>query len=156
MFNQKIKATRCASDKERDIALCALCAQDAPRSLRTYIPVRVRGEDDMTKVHVIEYGRDNLSEVINQIEELPEGSNITEFDFKVKRKGTGTDTIYKWVRLSTAPDELSAGHKALVIPDIEALIPVPEQEQIDVRAKQYAQASTAAPVVAKSDAKSRF
>jgi hypothetical protein len=110
----------------------------------------------MTKVHVIEYGRDNLLEVISQLEELPADTDITQFDFKVKRRGTGVDTQYKWVRVSSEAEDLSDGHKALAIPDMEALIPIPERGQIDVRAKQFAQASTASATPVKSDAKSRF
>jgi hypothetical protein len=144
VFN-KLKSTRCPSDGGKDGTICPLCAVDAPRSLRTFIPVRVIGEADLTKVHVIEYGRDNLSEVVSQIEELPEDSDVTHYDFKIKRKGKDKDTTYKWHLVPNSDSELSEAQLALEVPDMEELWPVPELDVLQARAKEFKQAGAVTP-----------
>lgn len=148
--HQKVKPTRCASDGAKDASKCALCAMDVPRSLKTYIPVRVRGDEDTERVQVIVYGREGLQEVINQIEELPEGVDITHYDFKVKRVGEKLDTKYKWFIQAETKSPLSEDERSLEVPDIGSLIAVPDELELVRRAKGFrdAESASATPIEA--------
>lgn len=124
-WGSKISPTRCADQAdEPDMEACFLCAQGIPRQLRTYIPIRKRGDTANDIVRVIDYGRDNLAEVLNQIEELPKDTDVTMLDFKVKRQGKKTDTKYRWIPAGNNR-LLEEAEKSLEIPDINDLIKVP-------------------------------
>src|ERR1700722_20699837 len=119
---QKTKRTRCLSeDAAKDVEKCGLCAADVKRKLVTFIPVRVRGDANKEQVQLIEAGREMLNEVVSQIEELPEGTDITFFDFKVKRLGDKLDTKYKWICQAGTKHVLDEDEAALEIPNIEDL-----------------------------------
>ncbi|MGH7744056.1 MAG: hypothetical protein ACREQ5_04450 [Candidatus Dormibacteria bacterium] len=118
-----IQSTRCPSDGAKDEALCPLCAANVPRKLRTFIPVRVRGDEE-NKVRMIEYGANHLAEVISVMEELPTVTDITQFDFKVKRVGDDLDTKYRWFVQSETKHNLTEQERALVLPDLAAAYPV--------------------------------
>lgn len=162
---QKIKPTRCAAtvsvedDKEvEDRTTCPLCMAEVPRTLRTYIPVRVRGDENPDRVQVIVYGRDHLAQVINQIENLPEGKHMTDFDFKVTRKGDKLDTVYFW-NLVADPDTqrpLNDAELSLVVPQMEEVIPILEEVQLLRRAQDFASAESAAPVESANKTKTPF
>jgi hypothetical protein len=162
-FNKGLKTTRCLSETvDKDPTTCPLCAVEAKRSLKTYIPVRVRGDNPETRVQVIEYGREALSEVFSQIEELPAGTDVTCFDFKIKRKGTGLETSYKWIAQSETKRPLDDEEKALQVPDMEETVPV-DAGSAAARAQQYANSENVTPVDKSTDAadkgatsKSRF
>ncbi len=136
---QKLKQTRCASDGQKDANACPLCALDAKRRLRTFIPVRLRGDTEEDRVQFVEAGRNTLTEIVSQIEELPEGTSITSYDWKIKRIGEDFDTEYKWHVKSDTKRPLDDREKALVIPNIEELIELPDDVTMQQRAKSYRQ-----------------
>jgi hypothetical protein len=150
------KRTRCLSDDTaKNVDTCGLCADDIKRRLITFIPVRVRGDLNEAQVQFIEAGREVLNEVVSQIEELPEGTDITFFDFKVKRSGVKLETKYKWICQPATKHPLNAAEVALVVPDLETLLPLPDELTVAQRLKQHHQAEDVAPVEAKTG-KSRF
>ncbi len=153
----KLKPTRCAAkeivengEAIYDRSTCPLCMAEITRSPRTFLPVRVRGDDNESRVQVINYGRDHFAQVINQIENLPDGTHMTEFDFKVVRKGDDLNTTYFW---NMVPDPkynrpLDDKEKALDVPDMEELIPILDEAVLIKRAQNYADGQSATPVAA--------
>lgn len=153
----KLRATRCTSDYAKDPDNCPLCAADVPRSLRTFIPVRVREDEPEDRVQIIEYGAKALQKVLGWMREIDEsydGASITDFDFKVRRSGTKTDTEYTWVLQPKTQAPLSDEENALEAPDIEELIPVLPEDVLIRRAKEFAQAGNVKEV--EKPQKSRF
>jgi hypothetical protein len=150
-FNKGLKSTRCLSETlEKDPDKCPLCLCEAKRSVKTFIPVRVRGDQNESRVQVIEYGRNALEEVVSQIEELPAGTDITNFDFKIKRKGLKLDTTYKWIAQNDTKGALGEAEKALEIPDMEELLPA-DLLLATQRVKAYINSSTVTPVARDED-----
>ncbi len=151
-----LQPTRCPSDGlARDADVCPLCAlgDAVPRSLKTFIPVRVRDMDPADRVDIIAYGRNGLDAVVNIITELPEGHDITMYDVKVKRQGVQLDTQYYWMLSPGAKARpLSAEEKALEIPDMETLWEPPTEIELDRRARQFAQSIGVKPVSDYSEA----
>jgi hypothetical protein len=151
---KKIKGpTRCAAqwvDRDgqqvEDKSTCPLCLDDIRRTMRTYIPVRVRGDSNEKRVQILNYGREGLQELISQIEELKEDQDITYFDFKVKRKGNDLDTKYFWVKDYETKRPLSEDERALEVPDMEVVMPVLDEHELIFRAKQVSDAENAAAV----------
>lgn len=147
---QKLRPTRCVSEAAKDPDNCPLCRVGATRSMRTFIPVRVRGDEDESRVQIIEYGAKALNKVtawIDEIEEEYPDNNITHFDFKVKRLGTKKDTEYSWTLVpKEQPRPLTEEEAALEVPDIDKLIPVLGEEILEKRAREYAQAGDVTPV----------
>jgi hypothetical protein len=132
-----INSTRCTSnDVEPDKEKCPLCRVGVPRSLKTYIPVRVRGDEKVDRVQIIEYGRNHLSEVQSFIEELP-NADITATDIKIKRSGKKTNTEYKWYVVPKSDRPLDEDELALEIPDMEAIIPIREVLDLEKRAAEW-------------------
>ena len=119
--------------------ICPLCRVKAPRTLRTFIPVRVRGSKK-DEVHIIEYGRNNIQEVSSLLDELENG-DITSVDFKIKRLGKGKDTKYKWMIVNNTTRPLSDEEKALEIPDMTELIPMRTVEELEVKAREWARSN---------------
>ncbi len=153
----KLKRTRCSSeDSAKNPEICGLCAVEAPRKLVTFIPVRVRGDEEEDRVQLIEAGRDTLNEIVSQIEELPEGADITTYDFKVKRAGEKLDTKYKWHLQASTKRPLDEREAALPIPNVEEMIEVPDELTLVQRIKQYRQAEDVKPVESAKTGKSRF
>jgi hypothetical protein len=145
---KKLNPTRCPSDDpEGDTTDCPLCAAGAPRTLRSYVPVRVRLDEDTARVQLIQMGREHLKEAISFIEDHGEP---TEVDVQIKRMGQGLDTSYKW---SEAGEKraLNAKEKALEIPDIEELIEVPHEEELERRAIRWDESRGAASVDGKGE-----
>ena len=132
--------------ESEDLTTCALCVAGVKRSMKTYIPVRVRGDSDESRVQIITYGRNALTEVINQIEELKDEQDMTWFDFKIKRKGSGLDTVYFWLKDGDTKRPLSEVEQKLVIPDINEVVVIPDEGQMKLRAQQVIAAESAAPV----------
>lgn len=152
---QKVKETRCAAtivtednEEKEDRSTCPMCMADVPRKMSTYIPVRVRGDENSDRVQVIRYGRDGLAQVINQIENLPEGKNMTEFDFKITRKGEKLDTVYFWNSVADADlaRPLNEAETALIVPNMEEIVPFVEEAQMLRRAQGHTDAESVAPV----------
>lgn len=136
-----LKRTRClAVDGPKDGAVCPLCAAGAPRSLKTFIPVRVRA-DDQDRAQFIEYGRDALQEVIAQLDELKDNGEepdaIMNRDYKVKRMGTKTDTSYKWMVVAKSEKPLTAAEKKIEILDLEKEIPLPDAKLMEERVAEW-------------------
>jgi hypothetical protein len=154
---EKVKPTRCGATEEQidgeireNRKTCPLCMMDIPRSVKTYIPVRVRGDDNSERVQIIVYGRDHLAQVSNVIDNLPEGKDITMFDFKIVRKGEKLNTTYFWNVAADADlvRPLNEAERSLVIPDMEELIVVKEEHELLRRANGFAQSESATPVEA--------
>lgn len=125
---QKLMPTRCTSDNAKDPENCPLCAHGIARRLVVYIPVRVRDTMDENQVNVIEASGEHFQEIVDQIQELPPNSDMTDYDFKVKRSGAGKSTRYRWhIQLSTKRP-LNAQEKALEIPNLDELIVVPDAD----------------------------
>jgi len=156
---EKVKPTRCAATEQQidgetkeDRKTCPLCMMDIPRSVKTYIPVRVRGDDHSDRVQMIVYGRDHFAQVANVLDNLPQGKDITMFDIKIVRKGEKLNTTYFW-NVVADPDlarPLNEAELELVIPDMEELIEVKEEHELLRRANGFAQAEAATPVEAGS------
>lgn len=132
-----LNPTRClAGDALKpDPDKCPLCRVKAPRTLRTFIPVRVRGSKD-GEVQIIEYGRNNVQEVAALLSELENG-DITSTDFKIKRIGAKKDTKYKWFISHRTERPLDEEELALEIPDISELIPMKEFHELESRAMEW-------------------
>lgn len=152
---KKIKApTRCSASwttDERNISVedrsgCPMCMAEVPRTMKTYIPVRVRGDENEQRVQTIVYGRDGLQELINQIEELPSEADITTYDFKIKRQGEGLDTKYFWMRQEETKRPLNDAEMKLEVPDMEEVISLLDEGQLLNRAQQYIAAESAQAV----------
>jgi len=141
-----LKSTRCLAPNDRDASVCPLCDADAPRKLRLFIPVRVRGDQDENRVQIIEYGSKAFQEVGSQLEELDNDNDILNYDFKIKRKGEKTDTTYKWIRLVKGEGPLTDAEKALEIPNVDALWPLADPAMMAERVKQFKQAAAAEPI----------
>jgi hypothetical protein len=139
-MHQKFKVlnpTRCVSDDIEPVpGACPLCRVKAPRSLRTYIPVRVRGDDNKTRVQIIEYGRDNLNEVQNFIEEYAPHGDITQIDVKIKRMGVGKDTEYRWLPAGDER-ELDSDELELEIPNMDEIVPIKDELELEKRAIDF-------------------
>jgi len=156
-FKKGLKSTRCAAaiSTENDVQVedrstCPLCMAEAPRSPKTYIPVRVRGDENPARVQVIVYGRDHFQQVVNQIENLPEGSHMTDFDFKIVRKGDDLNTTYFWnivadPKFNRPLDEKEA---ALEVPDMEETIVILEEGVLINRAQAFTDAANVTAVPA--------
>jgi hypothetical protein len=147
-FHQKyqvLKRTRCASEDSAKSDDCPLCVAGAPRQLKTFIPVRVRGDAEQERVQIVEAGNETLNEIIFQIEDLPEDTDVTYFDFKIKRVGVGLDTKYKCATKNGTKRPLDKDEQALTIPDIETLVPVPDELKLIQRTKEFTQASSVTP-----------
>jgi hypothetical protein len=132
-FKLKTGSFRCAADgEEPDMEACIGCAHGVKRSLRTFIPVRVRQDDNQKRVWVIEYGRNGLLEVMNFIEEHCEDvkGGVTGLDVKIKRQGTGTDTVYRWIYSSNNTRPLNDDEKALEVPNMDELITIPDDARV--------------------------
>lgn len=131
-----LNSTRCTHDGEKaDPDKCPLDRVKAPRSLRTYIPVIVK-DDEKRRVHIIEYGRDNLAEVQEIISECPEG-DITKVAIKITRHGKGTSTQYKWRIIQNSTRDLTDEELNLEIPDMEEAIPIKSWDELEKIAMQY-------------------
>lgn len=138
----KLKRTRCASETPSpDAEKCALCAHDAPRRYRTFIPMRVRGDENLERVVFQEVGREGLAMYINQIEELPEGKNMTMYDWKLKRTGEKLSTTYHIIKVEDPETQrpLNDAEKSLNVPNLEELYVVPDAATILARAMSYSE-----------------
>jgi hypothetical protein len=139
-MHQKYKTlnpTRCPSDLATgDPANCPLCRVKATRSLRTFIPVKVYNQDPAQEVQVIEYGRNNIQEILALLDELETG-DITSVDFKIKRVGKGTKTQYKWYIVSRSERELSEEELALEVPDMNELIKIKDVSELERLAMEW-------------------
>jgi hypothetical protein len=132
-FNLKLGSFRCGAEgEEPDMEACIGCAHGVKRSLRTYIPVRVRQDDNQKRVWVIEYGRNGLLEVMNFIEEHCEDvkGGVTGLDVKIKRQGKGTDTKYRWIYTSNNTRPLNDDELALEVPDMDAILGIPDDARV--------------------------
>lgn len=137
-WSTKVPSTRCVEQTdEPDMEKCELCAHDIGRQLRTFIPVRVRGDENQGRVQFFDYGRDNLAEVVNQLEELGKDQSITDIDFKVKRQGKGVDTKYRWVPSGENDRPLNESELALVVPDLAELIPIPSEAKVRALVRKF-------------------
>lgn len=155
-----LKQCRCAAavsienDQEvEDRSVCPLCMVEAPRTSRVFIPVRVRRDEDTSRVQIISYGRDHFAQLINQIENLPNGKTMTDFDFKVSRKGDKLDTVYFW-NLVADPEfqrPLNDSELALKIPNIEEVMPILEESILIRRAQVFSEAGDVQPVASSSN-----
>lgn len=146
VMHQKFKvlnSTRCLAGDgiKPDSGACPLCRVKAPRTLRTYIPVRVRGSKG-DEVHVIEYGRNNVQVVSALLDEVENG-DITSVDFKIKRVGKGKDTKYMWFIVNNTTRPLSAEERALDVPDMEALIPMRSADELEAKALEWTRSNGA-------------
>lgn len=155
VMHQKFKilnSTRCAAGDslKPDPDKCPLCRVKAPRTLRTFIPVRIRGAkgDD---VHVIEYGRNNVQEVVALLEEV-EGGDITSFDFKIKRTGSKKDTKYKWYIVQKTDRPLNEEELALEVPNIDELVPIKEEHELETKAMEWERSAGAKKTGGTNDA----
>jgi hypothetical protein len=142
-----VNSTRCVNnDSAQPVPEeCPLCRVKCPRSLRTFIPVRVRNDEDEKRVQIIEYGRNHLTEVQNFIEER-EDADITGVDIKIKRIGKKKDTEYRWTPILGTERPLDEQELALEIPDMLALIPVKEESELEKRAMEFERAMKAKKV----------
>lgn len=144
----KLNPTRCAAPADSpDETACPLCAVKAPRSLRTYIPVRVRGDKKTDRVQWIEYGRDMLQTVIAMLENIPEG-DLTGVDIKIQRVGSKLDTKYMWYAQMSNIRPLDDAEKKLYLEPMDMIWPVKDQDDLEKRAMEYSRATGAAPVAA--------
>lgn len=147
-----INSTRCLTQEdEADPTLCPLCRVNCPRSLRTFIPVRVRNDEKKDRVQMIEYGRNALAEVQSCIEEMPNG-DITMCDIKIKRIGKEKQTQYKWILQPSTQRELSEAELALVVPDIGEDFPIKDESELEKIAMQFERSSGAKRVNDDDDA----
>jgi len=148
-----VKPTRCAAPRtmEDDVEVedrsqCPLCNAECPRSPKVCIPVRVRGDEDASRVQIIMYGRDHFAMVADAIEHLPEGKSMTDYDFEIKRVGSDTNTKYFWYRTETEQRPLNEAELKLEVPDMEEIVPILEEHVLLRRAKDYLDSEDAAPV----------
>jgi hypothetical protein len=86
---------------------------------------------------MIEYGRNQLAEVQNFIEEFAPHGDITQIDIKIKRIGKGKETEYRWMPVMGTERELDADELALEVPDMEDLMPVKEELELEKRAADF-------------------
>jgi len=132
-----INSTRCLTQEdEADPTLCPLCRVNCPRSLRTFIPVRVRADEKKDRVQMIEYGRNALAEVQSCIEEMQNG-DITICDIKIKRIGKEKKTQYKWILLANTERGLNEAELSLKVPDIGEDFPIKDESEIEKIAMQF-------------------
>jgi hypothetical protein len=135
---------RCKSESLKpDPDICELCKVKAPRTLKTYIPVRVRGNKNKDEVHVIEYGRNNVQQVQSVLEEAGTDGDLTGCDFKIKREGSKKDTKYMWFVVPNSYRPLTDEEKDLEVPDIAVLIPIKSDEEMHKAAIDWQRAQGA-------------
>lgn len=141
-----INSTRCLTQEdEADPTICPLCRVNCPRSLRTFIPVRVRKDEKKDRVQMIEYGRNALAEVQSCIEEMPNG-DITMSDIKIKRIGEKKSTQYKWIIVSNTERPLAEAELALEVPDIGEDFPIKDDSEVEKIAMQFERSTKAKKV----------
>jgi len=147
-----INSTRCLTQEdEADPTICPLCRVNCPRSLRTFIPVRVRKDEKKDRVQMIEYGRNALAEVQSCIEEMPNG-DITMSDIKIKRIGKEKSTQYKWIIVSNTERPLAEAELALEVPDIGEDFPIKDDSEVEKIAMQFERSTKAKKVDDEGDA----
>jgi hypothetical protein len=134
---------RCLVDADTaDPNLCALCRVKAPRTVKTFIPMRERGDTQLGRVKWFVVGREALQSFITVQGVIP-GNDLTGLDFIIIREGEKLQTRYMLYPQNDTSRPLSDQERALEFPDPMEFYPCKSEEEIEKVALDFERASKA-------------
>lgn len=144
-FHRKFQVLdeRCLVDEDTaDPNICPLCRVGAPRTVKTFIPMRERGDTQKDRVKWFVAGREVVQSFITVCAVIPNG-DLTGLDFIIVREGEKLQTRYQLYPQNNTERPLDDKEKALEFPDPEEFYPTKTVEEIETVALAYERATKA-------------
>jgi hypothetical protein len=141
----KVMDERCLAEEDAaDPMACPLCRVQAPRTAKTYLPVRERGDTQQDRVKWFVIGREALQTLISVLGVIPNG-DLTGIDFIIMREGVQLKTRYGFYPQNDTTRPLDAKELALQFPNPDDMIPMKTAEELESVALNWERAQHATP-----------